>query len=157
MLEAVATVQSVEPGYAWVESERRSACGDCASSSHCGVSSLGKIVGRQRVTVRSRDPVGVRPGEAVIIGVSEAQLLGVAAAAYLVPLVAMVSFAVTGSAISDSNAAPPLAAAIGLAMSFAVLWFRRARRRGIERHQPVILRRHIDFDRLPTDHERRSL
>ena len=156
MLEAHATVQAVEPGYAWVESERRDACGDCASSAHCGVSSLGKFVGRRRVTVRSRDPVGVRPGDAVVIGVSEAQLLGVAAAAYLVPLIAMVTCAVVGSAISDSNAAPPLGAAMGLGTSFAILWFRRVGRPRAERHQPVILRRHVDVDRPPTHHQRRS-
>lgn len=147
MLEAYATVQAVEPGYAWVESERQSACGGCASSMHCGVSALGKSIGRQRVTVRLRDPLGVRPGDAVIIGVSEARLLGVAAAAYLVPLVAMVVCALVGSAISGADAAPPLGAAIGLTGSFVFLWFRRLGRSRTEGGQPVILRRHTDLDR----------
>ena len=106
MLEAHATVQAVEPGYAWVESERQSACGGCASSARCGVSTVAKLVDR-RLRIRLRDPLGVRPGESVVIGVSEERLLGVAAVVYLVPLFAMVACALAASAMARRRLGSP--------------------------------------------------
>ena len=140
MLEAHATVEAVEPGYAWVESERQSACGACASSARCGVSSVAKLVDR-RLRIRLRDPFGVRPGESVVIGVSEERLLGVAAVVYLVPLFAMVVCALVASAMVGADAAAPLGAAIGLVGSLGWLRFRRRDDLRRERYQPVILRR----------------
>ena len=140
MLEAHATVQAVEPGYAWVESERQSACGACASSARCGVSTVAKLVDR-RLRIRLRDPFGVRPGESVVIGVSEERLLGVAAVVYLVPLFGMVACALVASAMVEADAAAPLGAVIGLASSLGWLRFRRGSDFRRERYQPVILRR----------------
>lgn len=144
MFEAHATVQAVEPGYAWVESERRSACGSCASSARCGVSTVAKLIATRRLTLRLRDPLGVQPGESVVIGVSENQLLGVAAVAYLFPLFAMIAIALVASVVSDAEAAPPLGAMVGLVGTLALLRLLRRGRVQYERHQPVILRRTID-------------
>ena len=154
MLEAHGTVRAVEPGYAWVESERRSACGSCESSSRCGVSTIATLVGNRPLALRLRDPLGVHPGDAVVIGVSETRLLRVAAVAYLLPLFAMVVVALAASAISDSAASAPLGAVAGLAGSLACLRLSRGDQVQRERYQPVILRRAFEiqgsFDCQPT-------
>lgn len=157
MFEAHATVRRVEPGYAWVEAERRSACGSCASSARCGVSSVAELIGSRRLTLRLRDPLGVQPGESVVIGVSEKRLLGVAAVAYLLPLFAMIAVALVASVVSDAEAAPPFGAMIGLVGSFGCFRLMRHRRVQRERSQPVILRRTFRVERMLEGAERSTL
>lgn len=147
MIEAPARVLSVEPGYAWVTAERRSACGDCATSQSCGLSSVGKWFGSQVHTVRIRDPLGVQAGDDIVIGLSEARLVSAAAGAYLIPLVCMLALAVLGSEVGETEAAPALLGLTGLIVG--LWWSRRVTTRGRTARrvdQPVILRRQVALD-----------
>jgi sigma-E factor negative regulatory protein RseC len=143
MIETEASVVATEPGYAWVECERRSGCGHCAGSDNCGVSSLGQLFGARRMRLRLPDPVGVQRGDEVVIGLSESGLVAAAAAAYLLPLAAMIGAALAGEQLGQGQWAPILA---GLAGFVGGLWLvrRRANAPGRRRnYRPVLLRRQV--------------
>jgi sigma-E factor negative regulatory protein RseC len=144
VLEAQARVVAVEPGYVWVESERRSACGQCDSGGSCGVSTLGKLFGGRSVHLRVADPLGVRAGDDVVIGLSERGLVAAALAAYLLPLAAMLAAALLGARLGYGQLAQAVLSVAGLV---AGLWLARLRGRGTTGAgavRPVLLRRQCD-------------
>jgi len=143
MIETQAIVVAVEPGYAWVESERRSACSHCESGSSCGVSSLGKLFGVKRNRMRLGDPIGVHAGDAVVIGLSEQRLLRAAALAYMLPLLVMLAIAVLSAQLGYSQAMTVVASLLGLAGG---LWLARQRSRRTaagDLYNAVLLRRTV--------------
>jgi len=145
MIESQARVVAVEPGYAWVESERRSACAQCSSGDSCGVSSLGKVFEGRSMRMRLADPIGLQPGEELMIGLAEQQLLSAATTVYLLPLLAMIALAVGATEAGFGQAGIALISLGGLGGG---LWLagRLPRRRPTQGQaesdcQPVILRR----------------
>lgn len=143
MLESQARVTAVEPGYAWIESERRSGCSQCGSSGSCGVSSLSKLFGVQRITLRLPDTLGVQTGDDVIIGLSERQMVTAAAVAYMLPLLIMIVIALAGVHLGYGQASLALLSFIGLV---AGLWLARHRAKGAmisHRYLPVMLEKQV--------------
>jgi len=139
MIEIQARVVAVEPGYAWVESERRSGCSHCTSSDSCGVSSLGEFFAIRKQRTRLPDPLGVRTGEEVVLGLSEQRLVAAAAVVYMLPLCAMIGAALLGASLGYGQSAVALASLAGL---IGGLWLVKSRSVGGQasaRYQPVIL------------------
>jgi len=141
MLETQAKVVAVEPGYAWVESERRSGCSHCTGSDNCGVASLGKSFGVRRHRMRVPDPLGVQPGENIIIGLSERRLVAAAASAYLLPLVAMIAMALFSARLGYGQGALAVSSLAGLAGGLGWLRHRAGSARALGGYRPVILKR----------------
>jgi len=141
MIETQARVVAVEPGYAWIESERRSGCSHCTSNDSCGVSSLSKLFSVRQTRLRLPDPLGVHAGDNVVIGLSEQRLVAAAAVAYMLPLFAMIAIALFGARLGYGQGALVLSSFAGLA---AGLWLVKnyANARGQSRRfQPLLLRR----------------
>ena len=156
MIETQATVVAVEPGYAWVESERRSSCSQCGTHDSCGVSTLGKAFGIGRNRMRLVDPLGVEAGDAVVIGLSEQHLVGAAAVAYMLPMLAMIAAGVLATRLGYGQPVTVLLSLLGLAGG---LWLvRRRGRRAGDLYNPVLLRRasyaevHIAFEPMKRSH-----
>lgn len=143
MLEEEGVVTAVRGARASVRTERKSACGQCAVNGACGTSLLERFFGRRPVELLAANEIGARVGERVAVGVSESSLLAAAAAAYLVPLVALMAGAALGQSFGDTWA--DLASLLGAALGFALalLWLRgySARLAGRSERQPRILRR----------------
>lgn len=153
MIETQARVTSVEPGFAWIESERRSGCSHCGSSGSCGVSSLSKLFGVQRVQMRLPDSLGVSPGEDIVIGLSERRLVGAAAMIYMVPLLLMIAAALAGVHLQQGQVAVAMLSLAGLV---AGLWLARCRADNaemVQRYSPVMLKKGTaDACRTDTEH-----
>jgi sigma-E factor negative regulatory protein RseC len=138
MIETPARVVAVEPGYAWVESGRRSSCSHCAGGDSCGVSSLGKLFAVRTQRMRLPDPLGLRTGEDVVIGLSEQRLVVAAAVAYMLPLFTMITAALAGAHLGQGQLAPALSSLAGLAGGLWLVKHRSGRRRVMARYRPVI-------------------
>lgn len=147
MIEETAVVTRCEGEHAWVEAQRKSACGQCQVNKGCGTSVLARVVGRKVTRMRVLNPLQAREGETVIIGLHESAMLSGSLAIYLVPLLSLLLFAITGKVVAEQmviaavEAVSILFAVLGMVV--AIIWLRGFTRRIADdsRYQPVILQR----------------
>lgn len=147
MIEETAIVVECQDEYAWVETQRKTACGQCQVNKGCGTSVLAKVVGQKTSRMRALNTIRAREGDSVVIGLHESALLTGSLAVYLVPLLSLLLFAITGKVVAEQllfdavEAVSILFAIVG--MLVAVFWLRLFNRRIAHdrRYQPVILQR----------------
>lgn len=147
MIEQGATVVAVERGAAWVETQRHSACGACAMNKGCGAGLFAKAFGFSSPKLRVVDTRGVTVGDQVVIGIDERALVRGSFAAYMMPVLFMLGFAVMGEFIGGKwfaveSELPTLLSGIA-GLCTGLLWLRRYTRRIIDdgRYHPVILQK----------------
>ncbi len=147
MIEETAVVTACDGEFAQVRAERHSACGGCSASGVCGTAALAKLVGQRHFLLRVLNPLGVHPGERVVIGLQEAALARASIAAYLVPILAMILFAILGQELAvrlNFTATEPASILGGLlGLSGGLYWLREFANRisHDKRYQSMILRR----------------
>lgn len=117
MLEETAIVVDARDGYLWVESQSRSACGQCSSST-CTTSVVAKLFGVRVNRLRLLNSIDARPGQEVIIGIPDALLVRASLWAYMVPLIGMVAGALAGVTLGLSEGLQSGLALIGLGLGF---------------------------------------
>ncbi|MDZ7805080.1 SoxR reducing system RseC family protein [Thiohalophilus sp.] len=147
MIEETAIVTRCEGEQAWVKAQRKTACGQCQVNKGCGTAVLASVVGQKASHMRVLNSVQAREGETVVIGLHESAMLSGSLAVYLVPLLSLFLFAVTGKVLAEQlmisavEGVSILFAVIG--MLLAIVWLRAFNRRiaNDSRYQPVILQR----------------
>jgi len=102
MITEIAKVISIENNQTWIETQRKSACGQCSASKGCGTSVLAKVVGNKLALMPAINRIDAKVGDEVIIGLNESSLLKGAYITYLQPLLFLFIFAVAGKFISDA-------------------------------------------------------
>jgi len=141
MIEEKATIVAVEPGYAWVETQRKSTCGQCSARAGCGTSVIAKVVGNRLARVRALNPHAFSNGQNVVVGVTENTLVKSAFVVYMTPLFAL--FAGAGLPLMLGVEADGLSVLAGLAgFAAGLLWVRKFSQRisSDARYQAVVLR-----------------
>lgn len=149
MIEEHARVVQVDNSGIWVETQRKSACGQCAANKGCGTAVISKVVGNKRSRVRVLDAAGtdVGVGDEVLIGIQEQALVRGSLAIYLVPLLALFFFSLLGQTLAPQLAvanADVLSIVFGVAgLGVGLIWVRFFSRSVMRdpRYQPVLLRR----------------
>lgn len=151
MIEERAQVIALDDEDVWVETQRRSACGQCAANKGCGTATLSKVLGNKRSQVRTLNPKATKVvvGDEVIIGIQEQALVRGSLAIYALPLLSLFLFGLLGDVLStqllmqNQDVLPIFFGVLGLMLGF--LWVRRFTRAvaSDERYQPVLLRRVI--------------
>lgn len=143
MIEERAVVTETGQGYAWLEIQRRSACGGCHASDGCGAAALAKVWGGKRMRVRALSDLPLRPGDEVIVGMADGALLRGALLAYLLPLASLFAGAILGQATfaSAGEELVMLSGGLGLGLGFLAVRALSRRLRDDARYQPVVLRR----------------
>lgn len=147
MIEESAVVVACDGDYAWVEAQRKTACGQCQVNKVCGTSVLAQLVGRKTTRLRALNQARARVGDTVIIGLHESAMLTGSLAVYLVPLLVMLVFAMLGQSVAEhmlirQTDLTSILFALG-GLGIAVIWLRRFTRRIQDdtRYQPVVLKR----------------
>lgn len=138
---------ALEGDCAWVETQRRSACGNCLAEHGCGTGALAGFFAQRRARVRALNRPGARVGDAVVVGLREDALVRGSLAMYLLPVLALLGGGLAGEALAGAaglvarDGAAVVAGLLGLAAG--LLGVRRYAQRvpGDERYQPVVLRR----------------
>ncbi|MFK5894173.1 MAG: SoxR reducing system RseC family protein [Pseudomonadota bacterium] len=105
MIEEQAQVISVDKNdshFAWVETQRKSSCGNCEGKSSCGTQVLSKFLGQRANNVKVLNPNHAKKGDRVIIGIDEQSLLSGSFYLYFVPLFVMIVFSLLGTVLSRS-------------------------------------------------------
>ena len=147
MIEERARVVAVEDGLALVETERRSACGQCAAGHGCGTALIGRLFATRVSRLRALNTAGASVGDTVVIGLNDSALVRAALAVYLAPLAGLLGGAVLLGVLvgSDSALAGEPAGIIGglLGLVGGLAWARRfgARSAQDRRYRTVVLRR----------------
>jgi sigma-E factor negative regulatory protein RseC len=143
VIEEEATVVRVEGQDIWVETHRRSACGQCSASKGCGTAALENFFSSRRTQLRVLSKIAVSPGDQVMIGLEEAAMLRGSLAVYLVPLILLAAGAMLAQAGFGGHSEWPavMGGLSGLVGGF--LWLRHyaGKIRHDPRFQPVVLRR----------------
>jgi sigma-E factor negative regulatory protein RseC len=124
-IETRARVVSTASGKVWVEAGSQQGCAACQSQSSCGVSGLGKFLGRNKPPVALACDLAVQPGDSLVLNIAESDLLRAGLLAYLLPALLSVlgALAATHFALGDAAAAAAMvagfAAGLGIARVFA--------------------------------------
>ena len=96
-------------GYAQVETERKSACGECE---HTKMVCYGCMLSPKMVA-RVANPIGAAPGDEVKIHLASGRLLLAAGMFYLVPIFTLLIGIISGVYISDASGISETTASVG--------------------------------------------
>ena len=100
MITENAIVVSIENNQTWIETQRKSACGQCSANKGCGTSVLSKVMGNKLSTMKAINKINAKVGDEVIVGLNENSLLKGAFMAYLLPLFYLFLFSFVGQFIA---------------------------------------------------------
>jgi sigma-E factor negative regulatory protein RseC len=120
LIETRARVVSIGNGKAWVEASSQQGCAACHSQSSCGVSGLGKFLGRNKPPVAVACDLAVQPGDSLVLSLAESELLRAGLLAYVLPTVLAVLGAVITSIFDLGDAAAVAAMLAGFAAGLAI-------------------------------------
>jgi len=140
MIEEHGRVVATDPGLAWVETIRQSACDSCSAKSGCGHSALAKL-GQSAVHMQALCDISVSVGDQVVVGVPEEIMVKSSFLAYLMPLLSMMVFGLLADAAGAQDLMTALAGLAGLGAGFALLRWHFHQNQHDDRYQPVVLRR----------------
>ncbi len=122
MIEERARVVAIEDDQLLLEAETRAACNACAAKQGCGTSVLSKWVGRKFTRFQAPNTVNARVGDEVVVGLAEEAMLKGSVFVYLLPLLAMIGFALLAdSLISTDTASRDLLVLVSAVAGFALM------------------------------------
>ena len=147
MITENAIVVSIVKDQTWIETQRKSVCGQCSASKGCGTSVLSKVIGNKLSTMKAINNINAKVGDEVVVGLNEKSLLKGAFMTYFMPLLYLFLFSFVGQLVSTNlqiNNSELLI--IGFAISGFYLGLRRLKRFSTsiaddENYQPVILKK----------------
>jgi sigma-E factor negative regulatory protein RseC len=140
MIEESAQVVSIDGQFAWVETQRKSACGSCGASAGCGTATLQKVMGAKRTQLKALNSANAQLGDQVVIGVDEQAFVKGSLAVYAVPLLMMLVFALVAEWWFASEGLTIISGLLGLLVGFFWLKHFTARISHDEQYQAVVLR-----------------
>lgn len=146
MIEERGQIVSREGDYAWVETERQSACSSCSAKKGCGTGVLSKVYSNRFSRVKALNHINAKPGEQVVIGLEEDALVRGSLVVYGLPLLTLILTALLGRAVAIEMGMQNddgLIALFGIAGLFIGFFMVKIFNRKIahdEHYQPIILR-----------------
>ncbi len=102
MITENATVIEIKNNQTWIETHRKSACGQCSANKGCGTSALSKVMGKKLSTMKAINKVNAEVGDEVLVGLNESSLLKGAFMTYMSPLLYLFAFSFVGQYLSDA-------------------------------------------------------
>jgi sigma-E factor negative regulatory protein RseC len=139
MLEETAWIVEVRDGVLIAETQSRSSCSHCGSSSSCSTSVVAKLFGVRRNRLALENSLGACVGDQVVIGIPDRLLVRASLMAYMLPLGIMLAVTALGDQVGMNQLLLSLLALVGLATGFVtVRWVSRGR--SSQRYEPRLLR-----------------
>lgn len=148
MITENAIVVAVDGDQTWIETQRKSTCGQCSASKGCGTSVLAKVIGNKLSKMKAINKIDAQVGDEVVVGLSEHSMLKGAFMAYLSPLLYLFVFSFIGQFIFNKlqYADSSEFTVIVFAVFGFYLGLRKLKRFSVlisedENYQPVILKK----------------
>jgi sigma-E factor negative regulatory protein RseC len=153
MIEEQAQVVAVKGDQLVLQAQTQSACGSCSASKGCGTSLLSKVIGRKFTRFQAENNVNAMVGDVVVVGIPEDALLKGSLAMYIVPVFAMLIFALLADyflveATPSRDLMIAVSTIIGLVFGSLLSRWYFQRRSSIQLFSPVILRKIIEHGKL---------
>jgi len=145
MIEELGKVVALRNEWVWVETERKTACGQCSAQKGCGTSVLANIFGKRANSIAVMKTLPVKVGDEVIIGIEENTLVKGSLLIYALPLLLLIVFGLLGEVIGGqvllekNDAVTAIFSVLGLAVGFLWLRYISFRLRKDPRFQPKLL------------------
>ncbi len=148
MIEETARVIAIADGQLLLEAQTTTACSACEAKQGCGTSVLSKWVGRKFTRFQVPNTVNARVGDEVVVGLAEEAMLKGSVLVYLLPLLAMIGFALLAESLISAEAGSRdlmvlVAAIVGFALTLAFARRLLASSSNRRRLTPVVLRKNI--------------
>lgn len=148
MIEERARVIAVEDNQLLLEAETSAACNACAAKQGCGTSVLSKWIGGKFTRFQATNTVNARVGDEVVVGLAEEAMLKGSVLVYLLPLLAMIGFALLADSLISADAASRdllvmISAVIGFALMLVISRLLLAMGSNKRKLTPVVLRKNI--------------
>ena len=148
MIEERARVIAVEDNQLLLEAETSTACNACAAKQGCGTSELSKWVGGKFTRFQAPNTVNARVGDEVVVGLAEEAMLKGSVFVYLLPLLAMIGFALLADSLLSSDSASRdllvlIFAVIGFTLMLVISRLLLATGSNKSKLTPVVLRKNI--------------
>jgi len=146
MIEETGQIVSRDGDYAWIETERKSACSSCSANKGCGTGVLSKVYANRFSRVKALNQINAAPGEMVVLGLKEDALVRGSLAVYGLPLLGLILVAMLGDVLAKELGviqADAMIAIFGLFGLFLGFYLVRVFSRKIahdDRYQPIVLR-----------------
>ena len=150
MITENAIVVSIENNQTWIETQRKSTCGQCSASKGCGTSVLSKVIGNKLSKMKAINKINAQVGDEVIVGLNESSLLKGAFVIYMLPLLFLFLFSIVGQFIAQNIGIPNdelpviIFAAVGFLFGMKKVKSFSASIEKNESYQPVILKKTND-------------
>ena len=148
MIEERARVIAIEGNNLLLEAEARSACNACAVRQGCGTSVLSRWIGRKFTRFQAPNTVNASVGDEVVVGIAEDAMLKGSVLVYLLPLLAMIGFALLADSMIAAEAAARdllvlISAVAGFALMLVISRLFLSTGSNKSRLSPVVLRKNI--------------
>jgi sigma-E factor negative regulatory protein RseC len=148
MIEETARVIAIENGQLLLEAQTSSACGACAAKQGCGTSVLSRWVGRKFTRFQAPNTINARVGDEVVVGLAEDVMLKGSLLVYLLPLLAMIGFALLADGLIAADVASRdlmvlVSAVTGFALALIIARLMLASSSNRSKLTPVVLRKNI--------------
>jgi sigma-E factor negative regulatory protein RseC len=104
MIEEQAQVIEIKGDILFLQAQTQSACGSCSANKGCGTSLLAKVVGRKFTHFQAENNVNAKVGDIVVVGLAEDALLKGSMVMYIIPILAMLVFALLADYLLASDA-----------------------------------------------------
>lgn len=100
MITEDAIVVEIDNNETWIETQRKSSCGQCSANKGCGTSVLSNVLGNKLSKMKAINKIDAQVGDKVVVGLSEDVLLKGAYMTYIMPLIYLLVFSIFGQFIS---------------------------------------------------------
>ena len=148
MIEEHARVIAVENGQLLLEAQTKASCSACAVKQGCGTSVVSKWVGRKFTRFQAPNTVNARVGDEVVVGLAEEAMLKGSVLVYLLPLLAMIGFALLADSLIAADTASRdlmvlIAAVAGFSLMLVISRLLLSTGSNSSKLTPVVLRKNI--------------
>jgi sigma-E factor negative regulatory protein RseC len=148
MIEERARVIAIKNDQLLLEAETRAACNACEARQGCGTSVLSRWVGRKFTRFQAPNTVNASVGDEVVVGLAEEAMLKGSVFVYLLPLVAMIIFALLADGLISADAATRdllvlVSAVVGFSLALTISRLVLSSRSNRIRLTPVVIRKNI--------------
>jgi sigma-E factor negative regulatory protein RseC len=141
MITEYGIVTQATPAMAWIKTNRTATCGGCTAKDSCGTMHRG-----QEMMVEVPNTLKVQAGDTVVIGIETKPVMLLTFLVYVVPIICLVTGALTGDAVAPLIGVNPSFFAMVLGFSafgaaFFVLHKKSAALDQKKGYKPVLIRK----------------